>query len=75
MTGNNNVGDTFYMIPNRFVNDISVDDSYSTEAEKLNFFKGLKRKRRNSIRKKISVLFFLLKKGLILQKGWSKYLF
>lgn len=74
MTGNNNVENSFYMIPNRFVNDLSLDeDGHSTEDEKLDFLEERKRKRRNSIRKKFLVLFFLLKKGLILQKGWLKY--
>ena len=74
MTGNNNVENSFYMIPNRFVNDLSLDeDGHSMEDEKLDFLEERKRKRRNSIRKKFLVLFFLLKKGLILQKGWLKY--
>lgn len=74
MNGNNNVEKSFYMIPNCFVNDISLDEyGCSMEAEKFDFLQGMKRKKRNSIRKKIRILFFLLQKGLILKKGWLKY--
>lgn len=63
----------FYALPNVFVNDVSSLPR-ADEREKADFMESLKKKKGTAKIKRIRLLLYLIHKGKIYDRRWSKYI-